>query len=107
MGFRKQCQVFPTAFPPSAPVTFVLWMDCHAKRLECVQLAGAVVRRWWSVSGSKLRALQTLRAVRLRFCILAPLRWFNCGFQDDAPGDGIPGPNLPGGADRKSTRLNS
>src|ERR1035438_3120859 len=43
-----------------------LWMNCHAKRLECVQLAGAVVRRGWSESGSKLHALQTLRAVRLR-----------------------------------------
>src|ERR1017187_9796574 len=74
------------------------WMNCHAKRLECVQLAGAVVRRWWSESGSKLHALQTLRAVRLRLCILAPLRWFNCGFKDDAPRDGIPAPNLPGGA---------
>src|ERR1035438_4417202 len=72
-----------------------LWMNCPAKRLEYVQLvhppqccyegrAGAVVRRGWSESGSKLHALQTLRAVRLRLCILAPLRWFNCGFQDDA-----------------------
>jgi hypothetical protein len=36
-----------------------------AKRLECVQLAGAVGRRRRCESGSKLRALQTLRvAVR-------------------------------------------
>ena len=35
---------------------------CSAKRLECVQLAGAIVKRGHSKSGSKLRALQTLRA---------------------------------------------
>ena len=35
----------------------------------CVQLAGAVTRRRKLESGSKLRALQTLRAVRLRLCI--------------------------------------
>jgi hypothetical protein len=46
----------------------LLWMNWHAKRLECVQLAGAVVRRGWFESGSKLHALQTLRAVRLRLC---------------------------------------
>jgi hypothetical protein len=46
----------------------ILWMNCHAKRLECVQLAGAVVRRGGFESGSKLHALQTLRAVRLRLC---------------------------------------
>jgi hypothetical protein len=40
----------------------------HAKRLECVQLAGAVAGRGWLESGSKLHALQTLRAVRWRFC---------------------------------------
>jgi hypothetical protein len=33
-----------------------------AKRLECVQLAGAIVKRDRAESGSKLRALQTLRA---------------------------------------------
>src|ERR1035437_10195352 len=33
-----------------------------AKRLECVQLAGAIVKCGRSESGSKLRALQTLRA---------------------------------------------
>ena len=44
-----------------------LWMNCHAKRMECVQLAGAVGRRGWCESGSKLRAVQTLRAVRLLF----------------------------------------
>ena len=36
--------------------------SCGAKRLECVQLAGAIVKRGRSESGSKLRALQTLRA---------------------------------------------
>ena len=98
-----------------------LWMNCHAKRLEYVQLvhppqccyggrAGAVVRRGWSESGSKLHALQTLRAVRLRLCILAPLRWFNCGFQDDAPGEGIPGPTcrvglVPTTGDMRGTAL--
>jgi len=50
----------------------ILWMNCHAKRLECVQLvhptqgyggqAAAVVRQRWLENGSKLRALQTLRA---------------------------------------------
>ena len=40
-----------------------------AKRLECVQLAGAVARRGSFESGSKLRALQTLRvAVHEGFC---------------------------------------
>src|ERR1017187_4783807 len=43
-----------------------LWTDYHAKRLECVQLAGAVIRRGCFESGGKLHALQTLRAVRLR-----------------------------------------
>src|SRR5260221_676122 len=33
-----------------------------AKRMECVQLAGAVARAGWSKSGSKLHALHTLRA---------------------------------------------
>ena len=37
-------------------------MNVRAKRVECVQLAGAVGRWGWSESGSKLRALQTLRA---------------------------------------------
>jgi hypothetical protein len=40
-------------------------MNCHAKRLECVQLAGAVVRHGRFESGSELHALQTLRAIRL------------------------------------------
>ena|ERR1035437_153513 len=53
-----------------------LRMNCHAKRLECVQLAGAVVRRGWFKSGSKLHALQTLRAVRLRLCRVASLASF-------------------------------
>ena len=34
----------------------------NAKRLECVQLAGAIVARGRAESGSKLHALQTLRA---------------------------------------------
>ena len=50
-----------------------LWMNYHAKRLECVQLAGAVVRQDSFKSGSKLHALQTLRAVRLRLCRTASL----------------------------------
>jgi hypothetical protein len=51
-----------------------LWMNCHAKRMECVQLAGAVVKRGRLKSGSKLHALQTLRAVRLRLCRAVALR---------------------------------
>jgi hypothetical protein len=43
-------------------------MNGHAKRLECAQLAGAVVRQGGFESGSKLHALQTLRAIRLRIC---------------------------------------
>jgi Arc/MetJ-type ribon-helix-helix transcriptional regulator len=39
---------------------------------KCVQLAGAVVRRAWCESGRKLRALQPLRAIRLRLCRAAP-----------------------------------
>ena len=34
----------------------------NAKRLECVQLAGAIIKHGRSESGSKLHALQTLRA---------------------------------------------
>jgi hypothetical protein len=34
----------------------------------------------------------------LRLGTIAPLRWSKCGFQDHAPGEGIPGPNLPDGA---------
>ena len=41
-------------------------MNCRAKRMECVQLAGAFERCRAPESGSKLHALQTLRAVRLR-----------------------------------------
>jgi len=46
-----------------SPVTYcgTVRMFLGAKRLECVQLAGAVVRRGRSESGSKLHALQTLR----------------------------------------------
>src|SRR5213592_385093 len=42
--------------------------SCFAKRMECVELAPAVrcVARF--ESGSKLHALHTLRAVRLRLC---------------------------------------
>ena len=40
-----------------------LWMKCREERLERVQLAGVAGRRGWCESGSKLRALQTLRAV--------------------------------------------
>src|SRR5712671_2241341 len=52
---------------------FGLFASCHdfadgrglAKRMECVQLAGAVVLPWAIKSGSKLQALHTLREVRL------------------------------------------
>ena len=47
-----------------------MWISHDAKRLECVQLAGAFVRRGRLESGSKLHALQTLRAVRLRLAAL-------------------------------------
>jgi hypothetical protein len=40
-------------------------MNCRAKRLECVQLAGAFERCRVPDSGSKLDALQTLRALRM------------------------------------------
>jgi hypothetical protein len=43
-------------------------MNFRAKRLECVQLAGAIGKAGHPKSGSKLRALQTLRAVRLQLC---------------------------------------
>ena len=62
---------------PSAIVEIVLklrrflWMTCHAKRLECVQLAGAVVRRGRLESGSNLHALQTLRAAKAEATPLA------------------------------------
>jgi hypothetical protein len=50
-----------------------LWMNCHAKRMECVQLAGAVVRRGvvWKREQAG-RTLHTLRAVRLPLCHVAP-----------------------------------
>ena len=41
----------------------------HAQRLECNQLAGALKRCRAPESGSKLHALQTLRAVWLRLCL--------------------------------------
>src|ERR1035437_6121632 len=46
----------------------LLWANFHAKRLECVQLAGAVVIPGCFESGSKLHPLQTLRAARLPLC---------------------------------------
>ena len=42
----------------------------HAQRLECDQLAGGLEWCRATESGSKLHALQTLRAVRLRPCRL-------------------------------------
>jgi hypothetical protein len=51
-----------------------LWMNCYAKRLECAELAPALVRPRPSESASKLDALQTLRAVRLRLGRAAFLR---------------------------------
>ena len=41
-----------------------MWMNYHSKRMECVQLAGAVIRQRRLESGSKLPALQTLRAAK-------------------------------------------
>src|ERR1035438_231680 len=54
------------ALPQPVPLASrgFLWTDCHAKRLECDQLAGAVLRWRRLESGSKLHALQTLRAVK-------------------------------------------
>ena len=52
-----------------------LWMNCHAKHMECDQLAGAVEGCHAPESRSKLRALQTLRAVQLRQCLLAAMRY--------------------------------
>jgi len=61
----------------------LLRMNCHAKRMECVQLlhppqrccggrAGAVLTHGGVESGSKkLHAVQTLRAVQLRLCSFA------------------------------------
>jgi hypothetical protein len=43
-------------------------MDCRAKRLECAELAPAFKRPTHCDSASKLDALQTLRAIRLRLC---------------------------------------
>ena len=50
-----------------------LRMNCHAKRLECVELAPAFEPPPPYDSASKLDALQTLRAVRLRLCRAASL----------------------------------
>jgi hypothetical protein len=47
---------------------YILWMNCRAKRLECAELAPAFEPPLRLNSASKLGALQTLRAVRLRFC---------------------------------------
>jgi hypothetical protein len=52
-------------------------MNCHAKRLECVELAPAFEPPPPYDSASKLDALQTLRAVGMRVCRAAsivPLR---------------------------------
>src|SRR6266496_3957875 len=50
-----------------------------AKRMECVELAPAFVRRGWSKSASKLDALHALRAIRLRPCRAALYRRFAIG----------------------------
>ena len=41
------------------------WASSVAKRLECVQLAAALACRRINESGSKLHALQTLRALNM------------------------------------------
>jgi hypothetical protein len=48
-----------------------------AKRMECAQLAAAVELRCTHESGSKLRALHTLRAIRLRLrcSVFSALVW--------------------------------
>ena len=62
----------------------------HAKRLECDQHAGAVVRRGWLESGNKLHALQTLRAGRLRTGMSALRNQCGCpeGTHDNSCGEG-------------------
>jgi hypothetical protein len=79
IGWRKAIGFRPiSVFPFAATVEVVpklrglLCVNCHAKRLECVQLAGAFERSRAHHSGSKLRALQTLRAVRLWLFLAAP-----------------------------------
>jgi len=78
-------------------------MNCLAKRLDCVQLAGAFARRGWFESGSKLRALQTLRAIWSRLCCAVCLTAFAVSaaqaaaevarvaiYKDDIPPSGAP-----------------
>src|SRR6266496_6849179 len=57
-----------------------------AKRMECVELAPALVRRGWSKSASKLDALHTLRAIWLRPCRAVLYRRFPIGRPPDTPG---------------------
>ena len=68
-----------------------------AKRLECEQLAAALDRHWVSYghgaldhlatcdSGSKLRALQTLRAAPLRYLLTDGFNRTQCNRTFDSP----------------------
>jgi hypothetical protein len=71
---RKSC-----AFAGQYPNLIAKREDFHdgcmlAKRLECVDLAPAFALSTGNDSASKLDALQTLRAIPLRFCHAASLR---------------------------------
>src|ERR1039457_1003505 len=63
------------------------WKKLASKRLECVQLAGAFLRWRWLESGTKLRALQTLRAIRLPTGMSALRNQCGCpeGTHDNSP----------------------
>src|SRR5258706_3246347 len=85
---------------------FGFFASCHdfadgrvlAKRMECVQLAGAVVLHWAVKSGSKLRALHTFRDVRLGLRSPARRLQYVClivSFLIASPANAIDGPLTP------------
>src|SRR5258706_4980009 len=85
---------------------FGFFASCHdfadgrvlAKRMECVQLAGAVVLHWAVKSGSKLRALHTFRDVRLGLRSPARRLQYVClivSFLIGSPANAIDGPLTP------------
>src|SRR6266542_1060163 len=101
---------FIRTFRPAVIQSFKLLASCEAfprscglaKRMECVELAPAFLRGWWSDSASKLNALRTLRAIRLRLCrcvrfpALAGLLAILAGGCAEAPPEGRDGPGRGG-----------
>src|ERR1035441_7015813 len=68
MKICVSCSSMPLTGLEASP-GLVCRVNRRAQRLECAQLAGALERCHAPESGSKLHALQTLRAVWLRLCL--------------------------------------